>query len=175
MKKSLGFLALICLLTPIIFIILFFILNFLIFFNPILYSKLIDIYLYTSVILSVLLFIASIIFSVLAIIKNSGRKCAIFVLISIIFIIFVSSPKLYQIYKLNRPSNINYSCIIDSDCEIKNLGNLCGGYPKCVNKNFEPHPPEFNTPFCGFPSIDGCKCVENECKGTLKGELNTLS
>ncbi|MFW5847033.1 MAG: hypothetical protein ACOCUU_02625 [Nanoarchaeota archaeon] len=60
-------------------------------------------------------------------------------------------------------SKIDYSCEIDSDCEIKNVGNECGYYPKCVNKNFKPNPPELKSSDCGFPLIDHCKCINNQC------------
>ena len=67
---------------------------------------------------------------------------------------------------------IDYSCNIDSDCEIKNVGNLCGYYPQCVNKDFIPNPPELDSVVCGFPAIDGCKCIASKCRGTNKGILN---
>lgn len=67
-------------------------------------------------------------------------------------------------------TGIDYSCTVDSDCEIKNVGNLCGGYPECVNKNFVPNPPELDSMICGFPSIDGCKCIAGKCEGTFSGD-----
>ena len=59
---------------------------------------------------------------------------------------------------------VDYSCNVDSDCEVKNLGNQCGYYPRCVNKNYQPHPPELSSMVCGFPTISGCRCVENKCQ-----------
>ncbi len=72
------------------------------------------------------------------------------------------------IYWYNVP-HIDYSCNAYSDCEIKNVGNYCGYYPLCVNINYQPHPPELKSNICGFPSIDGCECVENKCRGTFSG------
>ena len=66
------------------------------------------------------------------------------------------------IYWSNIPKT-DYSCNVDSDCEIKNIGNRCGYYPACVNKNYQPHPPELDSPTCMIPSVTGCKCVENTC------------
>jgi hypothetical protein len=62
-------------------------------------------------------------------------------------------------------SGIDYSCETDSDCEIKNVGNQCGYFPECVNKNFVPNPPELDSIICGFPSIESCECVESKCIG----------
>ncbi len=90
-------------------------------------------------------------------------KCKILLLALLVFsIVFSGCVK----------REINYSCNADSDCEIKNVGNACGGYPLCVNKSFIPNPPELDSMVCGFPSIDGCKCVEKKCVGTFSGEPN---
>lgn len=86
-----------------------------------------------------------------------------FVLIIVIVGIFL--------YWIDDLREIDYSCNVDSDCEIKNVGNHCGYFPLCVNKNFRPHRPELESYICSWPSIDGCKCVENRCRGTLRGKL----
>lgn len=141
--------------------------------GPILFTKLIDILFYTLIILFFASFIISFIFSILAIKRNNGKKLAIFILVIIVLILFILTLKMYSLYR-NLYPRIDYSCNIDADCEIKNLGNLCGYYPACVNKNFKPNPPEFkNNPFCGFSSIDSCKCVKNLCRGSFKGEFGS--
>ncbi len=71
----------------------------------------------------------------------------------------------------SRP--IDYSCTIASDCEIKNVGNGCGYYPECVNKNFIPTPPELGSNVCGFPSINFCACVHNKCVGSLNQTIES--
>lgn len=82
----------------------------------------------------------------------------------------------FIIYWINVPK-INYSCEVDSDCMIVDRHNCCGYYPVCANKNSKPNP-DFvrftcglsgGASVCGFPSIDGCECVENKCKGTFSG------
>ena len=72
---------------------------------------------------------------------------------------------------LNYYSSIDYSCQTDSDCEIKNVGNCCGYYPRCVNKNYLPDVESVVkeckekgvVSICGFPDVAGCKCIENKC------------
>jgi hypothetical protein len=70
-----------------------------------------------------------------------------------------------------EPRTIDYSCNTASDCEIKDIGNQCGYYPACVNKAFEPRPPELDSMVCGFPSITQCRCVQSQCVGITEGEL----
>ena len=64
-----------------------------------------------------------------------------------------------------------YYCEKDSDCEVKNIGNCCGYFPKCVNKA---HTPDLEAvqreceekqlaSICGFPDITHCECEENKC------------
>lgn len=66
---------------------------------------------------------------------------------------------------------VDYSCTVDSDCAVKNVGNCCGYYPACVNKD-SPTFPELvakqcaeqgTAGICGFPEIRGCACVEGRC------------
>lgn len=81
--------------------------------------------------------------------------------------------------KLTSPQ-IDYSCTTDSDCVIKNEGNCCGEYPKCMNKKSKPNSiyvqkqcdKNKESSVCGFPSIDGCSCINNKCQSTFQGELN---
>lgn len=73
-------------------------------------------------------------------------------------------------------NSINYSCNIDSDCEIKDVHNCCGAYPVCTNSNAKTDPgfvekaceKEGISSICGFDSIDSCKCVNKKCQGYLK-------
>ncbi|MBN2251183.1 MAG: hypothetical protein JW724_03815 [Candidatus Altiarchaeota archaeon] len=71
-----------------------------------------------------------------------------------------------------RTSRIDYSCQSDLDCGIKDVGSLCGEYLQCVNTNFEPDPPEIESSVCGYPEIDGCRCVNKRCLGEYNGELS---
>ena len=88
----------------------------------------------------------------------------VFIIISVLFILIEGCTSNNLIPKYN----IDYSCDMDADCEIKNVGNYCGYYPLCVNKNFSPNPPELSSAVCGFADIDWCECVENKCKGFQK-------
>jgi hypothetical protein len=69
---------------------------------------------------------------------------------------------------------LDYSCSSDSDCEVKNVGNCCGYYPACVNKDSQTDPEavraecqkEGRAGVCGFPSINSCQCVQGRCEGS---------
>ena len=69
--------------------------------------------------------------------------------------------------------SINYSCSQASDCTIKDVGNCCGAFPKCVNKDAmvnrdlvrDACKKEKRMGVCGFPSLVSCKCVEKKCVG----------
>ena len=78
----------------------------------------------------------------------------------------------------------DYSCNLDSDCEIKDVHNCCGYYPECVNKNFETNPEYVRKSCdlqtgggsaCGYLTISSCQCIQNKCKrvspdGSLSSE-----
>ncbi|HLC73968.1 MAG TPA: hypothetical protein VJH20_05030 [Candidatus Nanoarchaeia archaeon] len=73
---------------------------------------------------------------------------------------------------------IDYSCLVDKDCQIKNIGNCCGYYLQCVNKDFLPDLKSVQKECeesgfkgnCGFREIHSCKCIDNWCEGVLEGE-----
>ena len=64
------------------------------------------------------------------------------------------------------------SCRVDSDCEVKNVGNCCGYFPACVNTAAEPDPEAVMAEcadsgmasVCGFREIQACSCVSNRCE-----------
>ena len=66
---------------------------------------------------------------------------------------------------------IDYSCETAADCEIKDVGNCCGYYPACVNRQSATFPEQVKAEcekegrmgVCGFPEISGCDCVEGRC------------
>ncbi len=71
--------------------------------------------------------------------------------------------------------NLDYTCISDSDCEVKDVHNCCGYYPGCVNINALVDV-EFVEDFCaqseisgvcGYLDIEGCKCVNNKCEDVI--------
>jgi hypothetical protein len=67
---------------------------------------------------------------------------------------------------------VDYSCRVDSDCAVKDVGNCCGAYPACVNTNSPTFPERVAaecqrqgmSSVCGFPDIAGCACVEGRCE-----------
>jgi hypothetical protein len=68
---------------------------------------------------------------------------------------------------------VDYSCQTAADCSIKDVGNCCGAYPQCVNKDSPTFPEKVKaqcaqqgmSSICGYPSISGCECVEGRCTG----------
>lgn len=73
--------------------------------------------------------------------------------------------------KAVEPPEIDLSCTVAADCAIKNVGNCCGYYPRCVNKDFEPDPDAVKAKceregmmgVCGFPEIRSCACKNGQC------------
>ncbi|HEU0152898.1 MAG TPA: hypothetical protein VFQ84_06100 [Arenimonas sp.] len=63
------------------------------------------------------------------------------------------------------------SCRTDSDCAVKDVGNCCGYFPMCVNKDARTDPAAVRaqcgkdgmSSICGFREISGCQCVDNRC------------
>lgn len=75
------------------------------------------------------------------------------------------------IAEVTGKQEVDYSCQAAADCEIKNIGNCCGAYPACVNKDSPTFPAQVRAEcekegrmgVCGFPVIASCDCVENRC------------
>ncbi len=66
---------------------------------------------------------------------------------------------------------VDYSCRVDADCAIKDVGNCCGTYPTCVNRDSPTFPERVRDEcekqgkvgVCGFPAVKACACVEGRC------------
>jgi hypothetical protein len=66
---------------------------------------------------------------------------------------------------------VDYTCRADADCAVKDVGNCCGRYPACVNRESPTFPDRVKAEcakkgemgICGFPEIKGCACVEGRC------------
>lgn len=66
---------------------------------------------------------------------------------------------------------VDYTCRNDADCAVKDVGNCCGYYPACVNKDSPTFPEQVKAEcekqgrmaVCGFPEIAGCQCVQGRC------------
>lgn len=68
------------------------------------------------------------------------------------------------------PPRVDYSCTLEEDCVVKNVGNCCGANNVCVNVNFEPDPDavldacDDRAVSCvEMPPVRGCQCVESAC------------
>ncbi len=67
------------------------------------------------------------------------------------------------------------SCRSDADCAVKNVGNCCGYYPACVNRESPVFPERVKAGclaknmagICGFPDIKACACVAGSCSDVL--------
>ncbi len=66
---------------------------------------------------------------------------------------------------------VDYSCQIDADCMVKDVGNCCGYYPACVNKDSPTFPEQVRadcaargeSSICGFIEIVACRCESGRC------------
>lgn len=70
------------------------------------------------------------------------------------------------------PGRVQYACTTDAECVVKDIGNCCGYYPACVNRDSPTFPEQVRAAcaksgqagICGFPVIDGCACEAGVCK-----------
>jgi hypothetical protein len=72
---------------------------------------------------------------------------------------------------LPEPVKLDYHCTSDTDCAVKDIGNCCGTYPACVNKDSPTDPAAVQAQCakqgrmsaCGFRPIDACSCMQGQC------------
>lgn len=70
------------------------------------------------------------------------------------------------------PETVVLTCRVDADCAVKNVGNCCGYYPACVNRESPVFPERVKaecakkamSSICGFPDINACSCVAGRCE-----------
>lgn len=77
---------------------------------------------------------------------------------------------------------VDRSCDTDADCAVKDVGNCCGYYPSCVNKDSPTDPEGVKaqcakggmSSVCGFPEISACTCNAGTCEsaGGGRGEMS---
>lgn len=73
---------------------------------------------------------------------------------------------------------VDYHCRTDDDCAVKDVGNCCGYYPACVNRASPTFPAQVQAEcakkgmagVCGFPVIEGCRCVDRRCRAGPPGD-----
>jgi len=79
---------------------------------------------------------------------------------------------------LPEPVKLDYRCMSDADCAVKDIGNCCGTYPACVNKDSPTDPAavqaqcakQGRVSACGFRPIDACSCTQGQC--TPRGDTS---
>ena len=72
---------------------------------------------------------------------------------------------------LPEPVKLDYHCTSAADCAVKDIGNCCGTYPACVNKDSPTNPAAVQAQCakqgrmsaCGFQPIDACSCTQGRC------------
>lgn len=82
-----------------------------------------------------------------------------------------SAPRAADAEDAHAPGIVDSSCSVDNDCQVKDVGNCCGYFPACVNRNSETFPElvraqcakEGRMGICGFPTISACRCVDKLC------------
>lgn len=70
------------------------------------------------------------------------------------------------------PAAPDASCRVASDCAVRNVGNCCGYFPACVNKDATVDPDAVRAQcerngmasVCGWQDIQSCDCVQNQCR-----------
>jgi len=78
------------------------------------------------------------------------------------------------------PAAVDASCRVASDCAVKNVGNCCGYFPACVNKDAAVDPDAVRAScessgmasVCGWKDIQSCDCVQGRCQA-VHGPLRT--
>ena len=104
-------------------------------------------------------------------------KKILLLILALAFIFIIGCQS--QSYENNAKNADAYFCNANSDCEIKDVHNCCGYYPRCVNKGYIPDieavmrkcEQEGMASICGFPDITNCKCIDNECKSMQGNEI----
>ena len=68
-------------------------------------------------------------------------------------------------------NGVYYGCKLPSDCQVKDIGNCCGYYPACVNKDSPTFADQVKAQcasegqmsVCGYEDVTGCSCIEGRC------------
>lgn len=74
--------------------------------------------------------------------------------------------------RVGQPVVVDRSCKTDADCAVKDVGNCCGYFPACVNKNSPTNPAAVKAEcaasgmasVCGFAEISACTCNAGQCE-----------
>ena len=104
------------------------------------------------------------------------RAIAFIMLLSLAACANAAAPRLLG-PPVKQGDAIDYSCHVDADCAVKDVGNCCGAYPACVNRASPTFPEQVRAECtkkhrvgtCGFPVITGCTCVDGRCSDVAGG------
>ena len=77
------------------------------------------------------------------------------------------------------PNTPNRKCKVDADCAVKDVGNCCGRFPMCVNKDAKTDPAAVQAQcakdgmasICGFEEVSACQCVQGQCQNLGGGAV----
>lgn len=77
------------------------------------------------------------------------------------------------------PNAPNRECKVDADCAVKDVGNCCGRFPMCVNKDAKTDPAAVQAQcakdgmasICGFEEVSACQCVQGQCQNLGGGAV----
>lgn len=77
----------------------------------------------------------------------------------------------------DAPAVVDSSCRTDADCAVKDVGNCCGYYPACVNKDSPTDPQGVKAQcakqgmasVCGFREVSACSCNAGKCEAAGAG------
>lgn len=75
------------------------------------------------------------------------------------------------------PGAPDRTCRTNADCTVKDVGNCCGYFPMCVNKDAKTDPAAVRAAcekagmasVCGFREVKGCQCVQGRCEDIVEG------
>ncbi len=64
------------------------------------------------------------------------------------------------------------SCRVAGDCAVRNVGNCCGYFPACVNRDSRVDPEAVRaecartgtSSVCGWREIQACECADGSCR-----------
>jgi hypothetical protein len=90
----------------------------------------------------------------------------------------VAEPAPGSVPALGKTEGPARTCKTDADCTVKDVGNCCGYFPMCVNKDAKTDPAAVRAQcekdgmasICGFKEISGCQCVQGTCQDQGSGE-----
>lgn len=105
----------------------------------------------------------------------------IFMLLALLVVDVHAAPPQLLGPPVTKADIVDYSCRTDQDCSIKNVGNCCGEFPSCVNRDSPTFPERVKAEcerngtagVCDFPVVESCACINSRCSNVTAGESET--